>query len=398
MNLGQQMVFPVLAGTIDEATRERLLAEHLASNLQNNSLSTALANAGFIPANAFINLSTPGAVVNHTINLLRAPVASLAQSIGLQNTAAVVGHHLGLKAAGLPLNNRLQVPNVGINHNLGLNLPVGANPHHYITALPGIGINMGPKAPGVNMNNSTMGSKVPGPGVGSSSSMNTRSPGSSSSNNNLASRLAMAGGPQNMMQRVGHPGLMRTGSWQAPPQSAGIHMGIPQANATHMTAYPSHQRTAVQGVSGYPQQKHKSLGPTYLDDFKQGFPSKGLSVLQNRWWGSAEPSKRAEVSEGTEKDTSHALNAGGTSCKGAEADRTIHAKVADEKSKEILSSCAKLSAIRRRASDGGRSALQLAVSRGYGVQKIGHQQSKALQFVFGNSLPKQWSAALVSSD
>lgn len=175
-------------------------------------------------------------------------------------------------------------------------------------------------------------------------------------------------------------------------------MGIPQANATHMTAYPSHQRTAVQGVSGYPQQKHKSLGPTYLDDFKQGFPSKGLSVLQNRWWGSAEPSKRAEVSEGTEKDTSHALNAGGTSCKGAEADRTIHAKVADEKSKEILSSCAKLSAIRRRASDGGRSALQLAVSRGYGVQKIGHQQSKALQFVFGNSLPKQWSAALVSSD
>lgn len=49
----------VLAGTIDEATRERLLAEHLASNLQNNSLSTALANAGFIPANAFINLYVP---------------------------------------------------------------------------------------------------------------------------------------------------------------------------------------------------------------------------------------------------------------------------------------------------------------------------------------------------
>ncbi|KAL3696752.1 hypothetical protein R1sor_010828 [Riccia sorocarpa] len=399
-------LFQVLAGSIDEATRERLIAEHLASNLQNNSLSTALLNAGLIPTNAFVNLTPPGAINHAAINLLRAPVATLAQSFGLQHTAAVVNHHMGIKAVTGGLHpNRLQLQAPGIpdfNHALALHVPGLPNPHQYITGIPGVGFGGGSKAPGVL---APLGSQAPGAGGPSSSSNNnnsthSKSPGPSV-NHNLASRVLMTSGSQNMIPRVAgvnmaHSGLLRTGSWQGGPPPAGIQQVGPSQTATlaQLNASLGFQRTPIQaGGSGYIQQKQKQLGHTYLDEFKQGFPSKGLSVSRNRWWGTAESARSMEAAKATELTVPDVSTDG----KSAEADKgpasqdRLRVKVM---SKEVALSFAKVTKLRRGAVERGRNALQLAASRGYGVQKLEHRHSRTLEFVFGRSLPKQWSSAV----
>ena len=46
--------------------------------------------------------------------------------------------------------------------------------------------------------------------------------------------------------------------------------------------------------------------PTYLDDFRHGFPSKGLSSLSSKWWGSSLPDEIVadKVHEDTKMDIS----------------------------------------------------------------------------------------------
>lgn len=94
--------------------------------------------------------------------------------------------------------------------------------------------------------------------------------------------------------------------------------------------------------------------PTYLDEFKFGFPSIGLSSASNKWWGSEESNpEQPSVKEGEiQKNPS-----------------------------EILVS------LRRRAVEDSRDLIE--GKKGVDNCKLNKKQKLVLMQVFGSSLPEQ---------
>lgn len=94
--------------------------------------------------------------------------------------------------------------------------------------------------------------------------------------------------------------------------------------------------------------------PTYLDEFKFGFPSTGLSSASNKWWGSEESNpEQPSVKEGEiQKNPS-----------------------------EILVS------LRRRAVEDSRDLIE--GKKGVDNCKLNKKQKLVLMQVFGSSLPEQ---------
>lgn len=94
--------------------------------------------------------------------------------------------------------------------------------------------------------------------------------------------------------------------------------------------------------------------PTYLDEFKLGFPSTGLSSASNKWWGSEESNpEQPSVEEGeTQKNPS-----------------------------EILVS------LRKTAVEDSRDLIE--GKKGVDNCKLNKKQKLVLMQVFGSSLPEQ---------
>lgn len=113
---------------------------------------------------------------------------------------------------------------------------------------------------------------------------------------------------------------------------------------------------------------------TCLDEFKYGFPSSGLSRSANKWWGNASESDDNEggLKEDlkTDSDVKHA----------SEADNVMVGPICDMQEKVLLS------AVRKRAVDEGRQALELGgVLKKYGVDKLAKEEKILLHRLFQTS-------------
>jgi hypothetical protein len=99
--------------------------------------------------------------------------------------------------------------------------------------------------------------------------------------------------------------------------------------------------------------------PTYLDEFKFGFPSAGLSSATNKWWGSEDSCLEQPSTEETE---------------------TL------KRPSEILVT------LRKRAVEESRDLIE--GKKGTENCKLNKKQKMVLMQVFGASLPDQWKNAV----
>lgn len=152
-----------------------------------------------------------------------------------------------------------------------------------------------------------------------------------------------------------------------------------QSHHLHRNIIPgSHVRPM--GLPGQSLQKQKvAVAAPPADDFKIGFPSKGLSRISTRWWGCGEKdSIRIEnVVAGKEE---------GSLLREPETVRT-------EASNSTTASSL-LVRIRKKAALRGQNLLPHAITRGYGIHRLGAKDAALLRFVFGDHLPKHWVASL----
>ncbi|CAH8391665.1 unnamed protein product [Eruca vesicaria subsp. sativa] len=105
-----------------------------------------------------------------------------------------------------------------------------------------------------------------------------------------------------------------------------------------------------------------------LDEFKSGFPSKGLATVSNKWWGRSGTGGRVE-------DAGLESAEDGGDVKEEEA--------ASENQSSLL-------AIRKRIAEEGREALEVGVSQGFGSKRIDKRDQHLLSQIFKSSLPKEW--------
>lgn len=117
-------------------------------------------------------------------------------------------------------------------------------------------------------------------------------------------------------------------------------------------------------------------GPTLSDEFKNGFPSEGLSVVSNKWWGS----NSCDEAD-TKEDTEHKPGNDPAEMKSAEENGSNNMD---------LSGTSLLTTVRRKAVTEGREALKLGVFRGRSIHDTGDRERTLLLGLFHSSLPKEW--------
>lgn len=133
--------------------------------------------------------------------------------------------------------------------------------------------------------------------------------------------------------------------------------------------------------------------PTYLDDFKQGLPKKGLATVSNQWWGSGQREGLNLDQHVEEEDNSiwedgeAGIRRGKVGAKGAHKEER---RVEDVLPATILVRTRKKAAIR------GRKVQRLAGTRGYGPFRLGEKDGSLLRAVFDDALPDLWKAYLTT--
>ncbi|GMI67738.1 hypothetical protein HRI_000443100 [Hibiscus trionum] len=137
---------------------------------------------------------------------------------------------------------------------------------------------------------------------------------------------------------------------------------------------------------------HQSLmiGTKMSDEFKFGFPSDGLSMATNKWWGSSK-------SDGDEVvDVDGAETEGEDKHQSVELPDDMANDKPDENGKleDYLnpqgSALPLLAAVRKRAMEEGREALKLGVHRGRGMKRLSSRKASLLVRIFKSSLPNDW--------
>ncbi|XP_059664905.1 uncharacterized protein LOC132311158 isoform X2 [Cornus florida] len=135
--------------------------------------------------------------------------------------------------------------------------------------------------------------------------------------------------------------------------------------------------------NGRPQNSHcSSLAKgtqVSLDEFKYGFPSDGLSIASYRWWGSNGPDHTENIRvNGVQVFQEHKHQSKELGDDGA---CSLSENGIDESNTGALGS-GLLSAVRKRAVDGGGDALKLGVYRRYGINKLGRRERTLLLRIF----------------
>eukprot|EP00268_Persea_americana_P047987 TRINITY_DN5034_c0_g1_i3.p1 TRINITY_DN5034_c0_g1~~TRINITY_DN5034_c0_g1_i3.p1 ORF type:complete len:233 (-),score=57.64 TRINITY_DN5034_c0_g1_i3:330-1028(-) len=125
--------------------------------------------------------------------------------------------------------------------------------------------------------------------------------------------------------------------------------------------------------------------PTYLDEFKHGFPTNGLSSVSTKWWGTSGLDGNEMLEEEHLADEAEKLPFG-ESVEDMEA-----SKVKTERETEKGDTgAALLLSLRKRASVEGREAVKLGVARGYGAYKLRRKERAMLFQIFRSSYPSEW--------
>ncbi|KAL4377080.1 hypothetical protein GQ457_02G018630 [Hibiscus cannabinus] len=137
---------------------------------------------------------------------------------------------------------------------------------------------------------------------------------------------------------------------------------------------------------------HQSLmiGTEMSDEFKFGFPSDGLSVSTNKWWGSSK------------SDGDEVVDVDGAETEGEDKHQSIELPddmgMANDKPDESgkledgvnPQGSALLAAVRKRGMEEGREALKLGVHRGRGMKRLSSRKASLLLRIFKSSLPNDW--------
>ncbi|KAJ4752634.1 Plant regulator RWP-RK family protein [Rhynchospora pubera] len=151
--------------------------------------------------------------------------------------------------------------------------------------------------------------------------------------------------------------------------------------------------------------------PTYLDEFKFGFPSTGLSTTSNKWWGSEEtdPEKssvketdpeKSSVKESSPKQSSiKESDSEQSSVKVPEPEQSSVKESDPEQSsvKEVVvpkNPFERLVALRRRAVEESRALMEGKGNKVIESCSLNKKQKTALLQVFGSSLPDEWKSVV----
>ncbi|EEC70306.1 hypothetical protein OsI_01152 [Oryza sativa Indica Group] len=135
--------------------------------------------------------------------------------------------------------------------------------------------------------------------------------------------------------------------------------------------------------------------PNYMDDFKYGFPSSGLSLQTMKWWGTDSHTETTPAKD----DNGEAPESANEASKGmtddeldwgadeAEAEADADSAITTEPSAQLCS-------LRRKAVDDGRKLLTGKSCGGLELCRLNKRQKMALAQVFGASLPEQLRSKL----
>jgi hypothetical protein len=134
------------------------------------------------------------------------------------------------------------------------------------------------------------------------------------------------------------------------------------------------------GLPGQTLQKQKvAVAAPPADDFKIGFPSKGLSRISTRWWGSGEKDSIGKENVVAGKEEGSLLR----------ETETVSTEASNSTTASSL-----LVRTRKKAALRGQNLLSHAITRGYSIHRLGAKDAAILRFVFGDHLPKHWVASL----
>ncbi|XP_065025917.1 uncharacterized protein LOC135650475 [Musa acuminata AAA Group] len=183
-------------------------------------------------------------------------------------------------------------------------------------------------------------------------------------------------------------------------------MSSPVGSLSALTPNPAQESSKMQRVSmpghvsqlqgsrftqnGWPNMLHQNQSkniPTFMDEFKYGFPENGLSSTSFKWWGISrlEETERTVPGEGettTEKDDNQEVQ--DSSNEGEEPDSGAEDNVIVTKPSALLCS------LRRKSVEYGRESLKRGISVAGIPNKLTKRQKLTLSQVFGSSLPEEW--------
>lgn len=168
-----------------------------------------------------------------------------------------------------------------------------------------------------------------------------------------------------------------------------------RSSSNSQGAAKSHQSTSKAGQvsvsppagkqNASPSMSHGSQAkaiPSYMDDFKYGFPSSGLSCETMKWWGRSSDTDCELTKDGSRE-------AHGEASKGMTDDDELDwgADEAEADGAVTAEASAQLCSLRRKAVDDGRKLLNGDTRRAQEFSRLNKRQKLALAQVFGASLP-----------
>lgn len=178
------------------------------------------------------------------------------------------------------------------------------------------------------------------------------------------------------------------------------------SSSTSQAAAKSQQGVSKAGGQVSPPGKQNASGglalgsqtkgiPTFMDDFKYGFPSSGLAGETMKWWGASSHTD----SVAPPKDLSHE-SATQDASKGMTDDEELDwgADDGEGEADGVVTSepSAQLCSLRRKAVNDGRKLLNGDARRGeQEFSRLNKRQKLVLGQVFGASLPEEWRSMLV---
>ncbi|RRT41412.1 hypothetical protein BHE74_00025688 [Ensete ventricosum] len=172
------------------------------------------------------------------------------------------------------------------------------------------------------------------------------------------------------------------------------HNPAQESSKMQRVSMPGHV-SQLQGTrfnqNGWPNILHQNQSkniPTFMDEFKYGFPENGLSSASFKWWGISriEETERTVPGESettTEKDDNQEVQ--DSSNEGEEPDSGADDNVIVTKPSALLCS------LRRKSVEYGRESLKRGGISVAGIpHKLTKRQKLTLSQVFGSSLPEEW--------
>ncbi|KAJ3700896.1 hypothetical protein LUZ61_004601 [Rhynchospora tenuis] len=180
------------------------------------------------------------------------------------------------------------------------------------------------------------------------------------------------------------------------------------------------QGSRIMGPQVDPFSPMKNI-PTYLDEFKFGFPSAGLSSTSNKWWGSEESDPEQSSAKETDPEKSCVKESGPKQSSIKESDpeqssvKEPEPKQSSVKESDLEQSTVKetevtknpvketetpknpferLATLRRRGVEESRALIEGKGNKVIESCSLNKKQKTALLQVFGSSLPDEWKSVV----